>query len=84
MQRIRGSYVGIRHNHWTSTIFTKIEGDQRTTLMIKNIPNKYTSKLIRDKINKKFEDRYNFFYLPMDRSVIVLKLALVQHGILFH
>ena len=38
--------------------------------MIKNIPNKYTSKLLREKVNKSFQDRYDFFYLPMDRSVM--------------
>ena len=27
--------------------------------MIKNIPNKYTGKLLRDKINKKFVDKYD-------------------------
>lgn len=37
--------------------------------MIKNIPNKYTGKLLRDKINKKFVDKYDFFYLPMDFMV---------------
>ena len=39
--------------------------------MIKNIPNKYTSKLLRDKINLTFKDKYDFFYLPMDFKVIV-------------
>ena len=44
-----------------------IEGkDKRTTLMIKNIPNKYTSKLLTGEINVKNKNRYNFFYLPID------------------
>lgn len=44
-----------------------IEGkDKRTTLMIKNIPNKYTGKSLRNEINKRNKDRYNFFYLPID------------------
>lgn len=44
-----------------------IEGkDKRTTLMIKNIPNKYTGKSLRNEINKHNKDRYNFFYLPID------------------
>jgi hypothetical protein len=34
--------------------------------MIKNIPNKYTTKLLRDKINVTFKEKYDFFYLPMD------------------
>lgn len=43
-----------------------IFSDPRTTLMIRNIPNKYTSKLLREKINISFRDKYDFFYLPMD------------------
>lgn len=42
--------------------------DQRTTLMIKNIPNKYTGNNLRAEINKNNRDRYNFFYLPIDFS----------------
>jgi len=34
--------------------------------MIRNIPNKYTSKLVREKINVRFRNKYDFFYLPMD------------------
>jgi len=34
--------------------------------MIKNIPNKYNSTLIKDKINQYFKDKYDFLYLPMD------------------
>lgn len=37
--------------------------------MIRNIPNKYTSKLLREKINEVFKDKYDFFYLPMDFKV---------------
>lgn len=34
--------------------------------MIQNIPNKYTKELLRQKINEKFEGKYDFFYLPID------------------
>ena len=34
--------------------------------MIKNIPNKYNSTLLKEKINNLFIDKYDFFYLPMD------------------
>jgi hypothetical protein len=40
--------------------------DSRTALMIKNIPNKYTQKMITQKINEKFQGKYDFFYLPID------------------
>ncbi|CAJ2649042.1 unnamed protein product [Trifolium pratense] len=40
--------------------------DQRTTLMIKNIPNKYTSKKLQDTINERHKGTYDFLYLPID------------------
>lgn len=36
--------------------------------MIKNIPNKYTGKGLRNEINKTSKDKYDFFYLPIDFS----------------
>ncbi|KAF8091933.1 hypothetical protein N665_0431s0002 [Sinapis alba] len=40
--------------------------DSRTTLMIKNIPNKYTSKMLLAAINEYCKGTYDFFYLPID------------------
>eukprot|EP00826_Nyctotherus_ovalis_P004206 TRINITY_DN1088_c0_g1_i7.p1 TRINITY_DN1088_c0_g1~~TRINITY_DN1088_c0_g1_i7.p1 ORF type:complete len:409 (-),score=110.09 TRINITY_DN1088_c0_g1_i7:292-1518(-) len=40
--------------------------DTRTTLMIRNIPNKYTQKMILQKIDEKHIMEYDFFYLPID------------------
>jgi RNA recognition motif-containing protein len=40
--------------------------DPRTTLMIKNIPNKYTSKMLLAAIDEKHKGTYDFFYLPID------------------
>ncbi|KAM0944385.1 putative RNA recognition motif domain, mei2-like RNA recognition, RNA-binding domain superfamily [Dioscorea sansibarensis] len=40
--------------------------DARTTLMIKNIPNKYTSKMLLSAINEKHKGAYDFLYLPID------------------
>ncbi len=37
--------------------------------MVKNIPNKYTMELLKERINKNFMERYDFFYLPMDFQV---------------
>ncbi|RYR33598.1 hypothetical protein Ahy_A10g048207 [Arachis hypogaea] len=40
--------------------------DRRTTLMIKNIPNKYTSKMLLATIDEKHKGTYDFFYLPIN------------------
>jgi hypothetical protein len=40
--------------------------DTRTTLMIKNIPNKYTSKMLLAAIDEQFRGTYDFIYLPID------------------
>ena len=40
--------------------------DLRTTLMIKNIPNKYTISSFLDEINEFFKNTYDIFYLPID------------------
>ena len=42
------------------------EEDQRTTLMIKNIPRNIMQSYLMEIINKKFENLFNFFYLPID------------------
>ncbi|GMH23477.1 hypothetical protein Nepgr_025320 [Nepenthes gracilis] len=40
--------------------------NNRTTLMIKNIPNKYTSKMLLATIDEKHRGMYDFIYLPID------------------
>ncbi|XP_059449700.1 protein MEI2-like 2 isoform X2 [Corylus avellana] len=40
--------------------------DTRTTLMIKNIPNKYTSKMLLAAIDENHRGGYDFIYLPID------------------
>ncbi|KAJ7552839.1 hypothetical protein O6H91_06G072400 [Diphasiastrum complanatum] len=40
--------------------------DRRTTLMIKNIPNKYTSKMLLAAIDEHHRGTYDFIYLPID------------------
>ncbi|KQJ82362.1 hypothetical protein BRADI_5g08580v3 [Brachypodium distachyon] len=40
--------------------------DSRTTLMIKNIPNKYTSKMLLTAIDENHRGTYDFIYLPID------------------
>eukprot|EP00210_Caulerpa_lentillifera_P002299 g2207.t1 len=38
----------------------------RTTLMIRNIPNKYSQKMLLDVLKKGYNGRFDFFYLPID------------------
>jgi hypothetical protein len=40
--------------------------EKRTTVMIRNIPNKYTQSMLLEEINAKFDGMYDFFYLPID------------------
>ncbi|OMJ67496.1 hypothetical protein SteCoe_35320 [Stentor coeruleus] len=40
--------------------------DKRTTIMIKNIPNKYTQKMLIQAIDRNFTGTYDFLYLPID------------------
>ncbi|KAK3002029.1 hypothetical protein RJ639_020913 [Escallonia herrerae] len=40
--------------------------DTRTTLMIKNIPNKYTAKMLLAAIDENHRGTYDFLYLPID------------------
>ncbi|CAD8101576.1 unnamed protein product [Paramecium primaurelia] len=44
----------------------KICDDDRTTLMIRNIPNKYTQPMLLENIDINHKDTYDFFYLPID------------------
>lgn len=43
--------------------------DKRTTIMIKNIPNKYTQKMLIQAIDRNFAGTYDFLYLPIDFKV---------------
>ncbi len=40
--------------------------DKRTTLIIRNIPNKYTISLLLDELNKNFKKKFDIVYLPQD------------------
>ncbi len=44
--------------------------DKRTTIMIRHIPNKYSTSSLLEEINVQFKGKYDFFYLPMDFEVI--------------
>ena len=64
--------------------------DLRTTLMIKNIPNKYTISSFLEEINTYFKNTYDIFYLPIDYvNKCNLGFAFINfvepfHIILFH
>ena len=40
--------------------------DERTTIMIRHIPNKYTSQALLEELNTICKSKYDFFYLPLD------------------
>ena len=40
--------------------------DKRTTLIIRNIPNKYTIGLLLKELNQNFENKFDIVYLPQD------------------
>ena len=42
--------------------------DKRTTVMIRNIPNKYTLKSFSQEIDKYFSNKYDVLYLPKDKN----------------
>ena len=46
--------------------------DDRTTIMIKNIPNKYTVQMLQDLINQSHRNAYDFLYLPIDFKVLLI------------
>lgn len=43
--------------------------EKRTTLMIKNIPNKYSQKMLLAAVDERHRGKYDFFYLPIDFKV---------------
>ncbi|TDH67720.1 hypothetical protein CCR75_007989 [Bremia lactucae] len=60
-----------RHDQGTGEFSLSIEKvasgeDRRTTLMIRNIPNKYTQHMLLAEINRNHLGNYDFFYLPID------------------
>jgi hypothetical protein len=40
--------------------------ETRTTVMVRNIPNKYNQVMLLDEVNVRHEGTYDFFYLPID------------------
>lgn len=46
----------------------RLDTNSRTTLMIRNIPNKYDLPLMMQTIDKNHKNKFDFFYLPIDFS----------------
>lgn len=62
---------------FTISLESILEGrDTRTTLMIKNIPNKYNQRMLLSEIDERHKFQYDFFYLPIDFIVCLLYVTL--------
>ncbi|KAG7398923.1 hypothetical protein PHYBOEH_010141 [Phytophthora boehmeriae] len=66
-----GRVISGRNDQGTGEFSLSIERvasgeDMRTTLMIRNIPNKYTQQMLLSEINRNHRGNYDFFYLPID------------------
>jgi len=54
-----------------------VEKDGRTTLMLRNIPNKYTRDMVLEEIDGlNFKKKYDFFYLPIDYRVLIFSFRI--------
>lgn len=58
----------------------KINDIGKTTLMIRNIPNRYTKSMLMRTINKNHSGKYDFFYLPIDFNVHFLKSRFIYYS----
>lgn len=47
----------------------RVEADGRTTIMVRNIPNKYTQEMLLELFEQNHNRRFDFFYLPIDYNV---------------
>lgn len=56
-----------RTSHTAGLGLGEPEADTRTTMMLRNIPNKYTQPMLLKSLDENgFSCRYDFFYLPID------------------
>lgn len=61
----KADYIPLENN---TVYIDKIKDgtDKRTTIMVRNIPNKYTQETLLNEINQHFSCKFDFFYLPID------------------
>jgi len=57
------------HDFKVDLINIIIGKDKRTTIMLRNIPNKYTLQNLVDEINSLFLGKYDYINLPIDYEV---------------
>lgn len=51
--------------------YDRIDFDGRTTIMVKNIPNKYDQETLLDEFTINHNKTFDFFYLPIDKDVLI-------------
>ena len=59
---------------------SNVPPEEKTTVMLRNIPNKYTQKMLIDCLNEKgFHGKFDFLYLPVDfRNVANVGYAFIN------
>jgi hypothetical protein len=63
------SHANVPKNTDMTRFADKVEKDQVTTLMVRNIPNMYTRSMLVEELDSLgFEGDYDFIYLPIDKS----------------
>ena len=58
--------------------YDEIEEINKTTVMISNIPNKFTETFLKNIIDKNHSGKYNWFNLPIDIKVIYFLLYFIK------
>ena len=56
--------------------------DGRTTIMVRNIPNKYTQEMLLDLFEKNHKKKFDFFYLPIDYTVHIFLFRIIAMSVM--
>jgi len=62
----RRGHQDMRQDYYSIVIIGGRVLDNRTTLMIRNIPNKYTQRMLIEQLDRENPGCYDFLYLPID------------------